>query len=222
MSNPIRQQMTRQAVQENFNAGQPATVENVAKFLPADFDLAPDDLAPFIEPPTPEGPDKAFEANIAALLNGSEPAPPAPPAAPSPRAHFAEAERALGERRVDLVRAKDAEANARRKLAIAITAFQQSTGTKPMTPDELFRANAKSEHEYRMAVARGEIEPPKRPQGIGRSAVDRAAHYGRGGNPAGGGGAYRRGAYPSQYFGAPNYDPRRGPVAQRPKLPSEL
>ena len=129
------------------------------------------------------------------------------------------ADRALAEARLTLARAKDALAASNAKLATTVTAFQVATGTKRPTQAEFFKQHAMEQNEIRRKIAVGELpSPQRRGAAIGRSAIDRAAFYQRGGNPAGGGGAYRRGAFPSQARGAPNYDPRRGATV---KLPSQ-
>jgi hypothetical protein len=127
------------------------------------------------------------------------------------------ADRNLGECRLAVARAKDAESASRRKLAAAVTQFQIATATKRPTQSEFFKQHAIEQNEIRRKIAAGEMPGPvRRNTAIGRSAVDRAAFYQKGGNPAGGGRAYARGALPASHKGAPNYDPRRGPVAKPP------
>jgi hypothetical protein len=122
------------------------------------------------------------------------------------------AEQGLANARVAVTVAGNAERAARAKLAEAVTTFQN--GFPKVTHEQLMRDVIASEQQRKAAGH------PLRPQGQpGKSAVDRQAFYGRGGNPARG--DYRRGAFPAQAKGAPNYDPRRGTVAVQPKVPSE-
>jgi hypothetical protein len=127
----------------------------------------------------------------------------------------------LSNKRVELIVAQSAERAARAKLAAAVSAFQ--SGFPVLTPQDLRNQFVKEQQAIRAAIKSGEMEQPRRGAGIGKSAIDRAAYYQKfGGGPgAGGGRAYARGAAPSQARGTPNYDPRRGPVAAQPKLPSE-
>jgi len=118
------------------------------------------------------------------------------------------ADQTLANARVALTTATYAERDARGRLAVAVTAFQQ--GLTPVTPQELRNQFVREQQELRRAAAAGEIPAPPR-RGIGKSMVDRIASYGRGGSPARG--DYRRGAYGAQSKGAPNFDPKRGPVA---------
>jgi hypothetical protein len=129
------------------------------------------------------------------------------------------ADQDLANRRVELMAAQNAERDARTKLARAVTTFQN--GFAPITPEQLRRSHVQEQADIRAAIKEGRLPMPRRGAGIGKSAVDRAAYWSKfGGGPgAGGGGAYRRGAMPSNVKGAPNYDPSRGAVA---KLPSEL
>jgi len=142
--------------------------------------------------------------------------PEAPPATPEAieraTARRLAADHALANARVAVIGAQNTERDARGKLAKAVSAFQ--SGFPPITREQLMRDMIASEQARKAAGHTS--HPQSRP---GKSVVDRVAFYGRGGNPARG--DYRRGAFPSQAFGAPNHDPRRGAVAAQPKVPSE-
>jgi hypothetical protein len=228
--NPLRDQMVRNVIGQH--AGEPITVENLAPHFPPDFDLGQDDLAPYQEVEFEGGPaevkaDPTPEPDSKALADARDAKTPVSPQPRTPKEAQALAEaieaatlrriksdQNLANRRVELLAAQSAERDARTKLAEAVTTFQK--GFAPVTPEQLRRAHVQEQAEIRAAIKDGRLSPRKNP-GSGKSVVDRMASYGRGGNPARG--DYRRGAYPSQAKGAPNYDPRRGPVA---KLPSEL
>ena len=60
--NPLRDAMVRFALQKNF--GNPVTVENVAKFLPEDFELIEDDLAPHRETAAYMGPAETVAVDL--------------------------------------------------------------------------------------------------------------------------------------------------------------
>jgi len=167
----------------------------------------------------PEADAEAVGAALDTLHQAPEPEAPAPNDPEAARNRAFAAERNLGECRLAVTRAKDAESASRRKLATAVTQFQIATGTKRPTQSEFFKQHAIEQNEIRRKIAAGELPPPqRRGAAIGRSAVDRAAFYQKGGNPAGGGRAYARGALPASHKGAPNYDPRKGPTV---KLPSQ-
>ena len=266
--NPLRAQMVRNIIAQH--EGEPITVENLAPFLPADFQLGDDDLQQYQAaarvtgakpPPVAGDPAKTsgeapapatgepvtFDDAPAAPATGQMPVigptaagpdsralaeardakPPVPlePRTPKEAAALAEAiesavqrrikaDQELANRRVELMAAGEAERAARTRLSVAVTTFQN--GFAPVSPEQMRRDYVREQNEIRAAIKDGRLPPRKNP-GHGKSMVDRQAFYGRGGNPAAGN--YRRGAYPSQAFGAPNYDPRRGNVA---KPPSEL
>jgi hypothetical protein len=244
--NPLRAMMVANIIAQNSDV--PITVEALAPLLPDNFDLGEDDLElyrerhPIEAEPTPaqheaaamvqslmsaepiefEGaPEPTPEATNApapeAVAESAEPEPPAP-ATPeqveSAVTRRNRAEQKLANARVAVLSAQNAERAARGKLAEAVTTFQN--GFPKVTREQLARDVIASEQARK--AAGHTLQPQGRP---GKSAVDRIAFYGRGGNPAGGGGAYRRGAFPAQAKGAPNFDPRRGTVAVQAKLPSE-
>jgi hypothetical protein len=140
------------------------------------------------------------------------PAPATPEAIDAAIVRRNKAEQGLANARVAVTVAGNAERAARAKLAEAVTTFQN--GFPKVTREQLMRDVIASEQERK--AAGHPLQPQGRP---GKSAVDRQAFYGRGGNPARG--DYRRGAFPAQAKGAPNYDPRRGAVAAQTKVPSE-
>jgi hypothetical protein len=240
MSNPLREQMVKNIIGEH--AGEPITVENLAKYLPDTFELGDDDLAPYQEVTeqqrdnlallqTLTGADPAsarpieFEGEPEAITTrdggSKEPeavaeseAPGTPEQIEAATLRRIKADQDLANKRVAVIAATNVERAARDRLAKAIGAFQ--SGFAPMTQQELRNQHVKEQTEIRRKIASGEMKPPRRGTGVGKSVVDRTAFYGRGGNPATGN--YRRGAYPSQAKGAPNFDPRRGATV---KVPSE-
>ena len=183
-------------------------------------------------PTTPRAPapgEAGYEATAAgpdskALADARDAKPPVPtqPRTPKEAAALAEAIEAavqrrikadqdLANRRVELMATGEAERTARAKLATAVQTFQN--GFAPVSAEQMRRDYVREQNEIRAAIKDGRLPPRKNP-GHGKSVVDRNAFYSRGGNPARG--DYRRGAYPSQAYGAPNRDPARGPVAKPP------
>ncbi len=136
---------------------------------------------------------------------------PEPEAQPEPidpeaaSARVAMAKRNCGEAGRMVIVTKEAERTARAKLAQAVTAFQRATGAIPPSQSEVFRDYAKQQAAMRVTIATGKVQAaPSRQPVPGPSAVDRIAFYGRGGNPAGGGNAFRRGAVTQK--GRPNFN----------------
>ena len=222
--NPLRRMMVENVIKQNFR--EPLTVDALKDFFPPDFDLGLDDLQPHIDAAATaiefEGEPEALPpqaravaaANVAAEPVATEPeAPPATPEAiERATVRRLAADQALANARVAVISAQNVERDARGKLAKAVGAFQ--SGFPQITREQLMRDMIASEQARKAAGHTS--HPQSRP---GKSVVDRVAFYGRGGNPARG--DYRRGAFPSQAFGAPNHDPRRGAVAAQPKVPSE-
>ena len=230
MTNILRKQMVAEAV---GRAVSPITIEHVAKYLPDDFELDTEDLAPHVpaeaEPAPQAQPfDWGALANRVDALQANAPAAPeaeqatAEPEAPAVQPGDVEAATArriaadslVANARVALITAQNVEKDARTKLANAVTQFQ--SGFAPVTPEQLRRDHVNEQAAIRQAQKDGTLPVVGRGHGIGKSVVDRMAAYSRGGNPAQGN--YRRGAYPSQMRGAPNYDPRRGPVVKPPSV----
>lgn len=218
--NPLRAMMVQNII--NQNSSEPMTVENLAQFFPKDFDLGEDDLEryrqsrPVIFEGEPEATPAATQEAAPEAVAEPEAPPPPPPATPdaieAATVRRIAADQSLANARVAVIVAGNVERAARDKLAKAVSAFQ--SGFAPITREMLMRDVIASEQQRK--AAGHPLQPQQsRP---GKSVVDRLAFYGRGGNPARG--DYRRGAFPSQAKGAPNYDPRRGAVAQ-PKLPSD-
>ena len=116
--------------------------------------------------------------------------------------------------RNSVIAAQNVERAARTKLANAVVQFQAS-GFQPVTPEQLRRDHVKEQQAIRAGIANGTIAPPPRGVGIGKSMVDRIAYAQRGGS-------HNNGNFParsaSTVKGAPNFDPRKGPVV---KLPSQ-
>lgn len=228
--NQVRHDMVKDVIELH---GGPITIERIAAWLPNDFELGLDDLAPFLneqaptdiefegdEPATAETPATVPVEAAPIVEATAEPEAPPPPTQEEIEAAVIRrnaADQALANRRAELIVAQGAERVTRDKLAKAIQTFQAGTPFKPMTRDELIRSHLAAESALRQ-VRKNQGAPAPR---IGRSAVDRVAYYSKfGGGPgAGGGRAYARGAAPSQAKGAPNFDPRRGPTV---KLPSQV
>jgi hypothetical protein len=213
--NPLRAAMVANVIAQN--SGEALTVENIARLLPDNFDLGEDDLEHYRQsrPITFEGEPEATPAATQEAAPEAVAEPEAPPATPDQIETATQrriaADQSIANARVAVIAAGNVERAARAKLAEAVTTFQN--GFPKVTREQLMRDMIASEQERKAAGN------PLRPQGRpGKSAVDRTAFYGRGGNPARG--DYRRGAFPSQAKGAPNYDPRRGAVAALPKVPS--
>jgi hypothetical protein len=252
MENVLRKQMVADAV--NRGAGSPITIEFVAKFLPDDFELGTDDLAPYMAAeaePEAEAPfdwnalgeqvDRVREKRLAAQAGQTAPTEQEAEALGEQEAaafnSHRERQRApvtaddigaamtrrlaadalVNNSRVTLITAQNVEKDARIKLADSIIQFQ--SGFDKLTPEQLRRDHVKEQAAIRQAQKDGTL-PMRLGPGIGKSAVDRAAYFSKFGHGAGagGGGAYRRGAYSSNERGTLNTDPRRGAVA---KLPSE-
>lgn len=133
---------------------------------------------------------------------------------PAPRDLEAEceaAEQAMMGARDYLKAAKDQATAKRHAFALALRNWQNQSGA-PSDNAELMRRHARSSLDRRAAIARGEIAPDAQPVStVGRSVLDRTAAAMAGHKGPGGGGAFRRGNYPSQ---------RQGSFAPRPKLPS--
>jgi hypothetical protein len=228
--------MVRVAVNMATENGEPIDIEHVAKYLPGpcntlkmyeddpnDFELGLDDLAPYLPPgvvmieatpdgrPFAEAEPEAEPQQLSVTESEPEPEPDlrelwppesvSVPVAPTPFE--------LGEFRLALAVAKDREAIARSRLGKSVEAYQRASGTKPPTPDELFRQHAREQNAYLADIKAGRVPAPTRSR-IGASVVDRmaAAQIGSG-QRAGGGRAYARKAYPATMRG------------QRLKLPSE-
>jgi hypothetical protein len=216
--NPLRAMMVANIIAQN--PSESITVENLAPFFPKDFDLGEDDLENYRQsrPVIFEGESEATTAATqeAAPDAVAEPEAPPPPATPdqveAATNRRVAADQSLANARSAVMAAGWVERDARDKLAKAVSAFQ--SGFAPITREMLMRDVIASEQARKAAG-----HPSQRQGQPGKSVVDRIAFHGRGGNPARG--DYRRGAFPSQTKGAPNYDPRRGAVAAQPKLPSE-
>jgi hypothetical protein len=214
--NPLRDFLIRAEIQTH--PGEEVTVENLAKYLPSDFDLRDDDLAPFIEAPVEfEGEAPQAQTNAKPIIETlaevkaetePEPEPITAEQIEAAVTRRREAEQNLANRRVDLLKADTVVRAARDALSKAVSAFQ--SGFAPISREKLMRDYISSEQARK--AAGHQSAPQGRP---GKSVVDRMAFYSRGGSPARG--SYQRGAYPSQLKGAKNYDPRRGPVAKLPE-----
>lgn len=212
--NPLRDQMVKNIIGQH--PGEPVTVEHLAQFLPPDFDLGDDDLQPYQQAAVSGGPPDTEKrvldpATVYEAQMSPKQAAATQEAIEAATQRRIAADQVLANRRVELLAAQDAERVARDRLATSIMTFQK--GFPPMTPEQLRRAHVQEQTEIRQAIKDGRLNPRKN-TGHGKSMVDRQAFYGRGGNPAHGN--YRRGAFPSQAYGAPNYDPRRGPVVKPP------
>jgi hypothetical protein len=223
----LRKEMVADAVQR---AGSPITVEFVSKFLPEDFELEESDLAEF-QPAEAVPAAQAEPFDWAALnervqrLNANGEAPdmqePEAPAVQEPPA-LGDIEAATARRiasdslvantRNAVLAAQNVEREARARLANAVVQFQ--SGFQAVTPEQLRRDHVKEQQAIRAGIANGTIEPPRYGSGVGKSVVDRIAFAQRSGSHNNGN--FRRGA--STIKGAPNFDPRKGPVA---KLPSQ-
>lgn len=221
---------------------EPRTVEALAQYLPSDFDLGDDDLAPYqegadivFENETPPvtirengrtkllDPEAAARRNTPPAKDDSKPGvkaeadEPAAPLPPDPDAIEAAVKRRL--------KADQDLANRRVELIAAQTAERAARaelaqavttfqrGFPPMTPEQLRREHVREQAEIRAAIKDGRLSP-RQNRGMGKSIVDRQAYFSRGGNPAAG--DYRRGAFSSSMRGRSNYDPRRGFVAAKP------
>ena len=203
--NPLRAAMVLNVISQN--PGEPIAVENLAKYLPDNFDLGPDDLERYAEAAlaeavtTRDGGSKEPEAvaeSAAEIAPEQLSEPPTPEAIEAATLRRIAADQNIANARVAVTVAANAERVARDKLATALGVFQ--SGFAPITPQELRRQHVQEQQEIRRKIAAGEMPPPRH-AGIGKSAVDRAAFYQRGGNPAGGGRAYARGAAPAAAYG---------------------
>jgi hypothetical protein len=226
--NPHRKEYIADAI-ERAGPDAPLTVEHISRYLPDDFKLTDANLAEFRPAEAePEAPPQAapfvgwsaLKDRVDALqANGaapevkepeavSEPAPATPDESVSARRN--QVEKDLANARVARTVAGNTERRLYGVLAKAITQFQ--SGFAPMTPEQLRRDYVKEQAAIRQGIKDGTISTGPGPA-IGKSVVDRAAYYSRG-NPRTGN--YRRGAYPANYKGGPNFDPRRGPVVKPP------
>jgi hypothetical protein len=224
----VRKQMIADALQ-SAGADAPITVEHIARFLPDDFELEESDLAEF-QPaeaePVAQPFDWAVLKNRADVMraNGAAPEVQEPEAVAEPAPVQPGDIEAATERRIKsislvanarnaVLAATNVEREARTRLAAAVTQFQSGFASRP-TPEQLRRDHVKEQQAIRAGIKDGAIEPPRYGVGVGKSVVDRIAYAQRGGSHNNGN--FRRGA--STIKGAPNFDPRKGPVA---KLPSQ-
>lgn len=229
--NPHRKEYIADAI-ERAGPDAPLTVEHISRYLPGDFKLTDANLAEFRPAEAEPAPVTVFE--LAASLksrvdamqaNGAAPEAepessgtvevvPDTPATPEEielvSARRNQVEKDLANARVARTVAGNTERRLYGVLAKAITQFQ--SGFVPMTPEQLRREYVQEQAAIRQGIKDGTIPTGPGPA-IGKSVVDRAAYYSRG-NPRTGN--YRRGAYPANYKGGPNFDPRRGPVVKPP------
>jgi hypothetical protein len=216
MSNPLRDQLVKNMIAQH--PGEPLTVENFAPYfadLP-NFDLGDDDLEQYAEAAAEqaiefEGAPEPLAQPIKApetVAESVKPVPGTPEEIEAATIRRLDADKTLANARVAIMAAQHDERDARNKLAKAVSAFQ--SGFAPITSQELRTQFVKEQQEIRRAIAAGEMPGRPGPK-IGKSAVDRAAYYQRGGTPTGGGRAYARGALPASV---------RGRVFA-PKVPSE-
>jgi hypothetical protein len=223
--NPLREDMIRNVISER--AGEPITVENLAKFFPDDFFLCDGDLAPYREAePATEQPiefegatepeAQPFNHPLPITGNEAEQAPGPPPPAfeqiENATQRRIKADQDLANARVLQMKEDKAEEQLCAALATAVTAFQAAF--PPVTRETLMQQHNQEQAAIRHAISRGEMPAPQ--QNVPRGAVSRAAYYQRFGHGAraGGGRAYAsravrtadgkgpmQTAYPSQAFG---------------------
>jgi hypothetical protein len=207
MTNILRDQMVRRAVQKAQNGKFDINIRNVAMFLPGptandaklreqeDFALDADDLRPWLPVPGPE-PGSLAERLKDVEIEYVEPNPSERPAVryAALEAKAIELEQERADLRVTFDVAIRDELNARHELDSVARAFMNGFAA-PMTPDQLLKQHAASEAETRAKIARGEL-PGRRAQPVGPSVLDRFMAAQRGGNPGFAGRAYARGASP--------------------------
>jgi hypothetical protein len=182
--NPMRDLMIAQAVNRARADDGVTTLPAIQILLPADFDLAEQELKDTLALMGSEPPEVTAESADAA---------PAEPTAPTmtreqaqERVRLAHAD--LAAHRADLIRCGNRQRKARADLGAAISAFiaQQA----PKTREQLIRDEIAANQQFKADVAVGKVRPRERPR-PGRSVVDRIASYQRGGSPASGN--FRRG-----------------------------
>jgi hypothetical protein len=225
--NPLRDDMIRNVVSER--AGEPITVENLARFFPDDFCLCDYDLAPYIDgapaeqpiefegaEPTPAPEAEAFNHPLPVSGNEAEQAPEPPPPTPEQIDKAVQrrikADQDLANMRVLQLTEDDKERELRTALAKAVHTFQ--SGFPPINPALARKQHAQEQVQIRQAIKDGLLPGPE--QNVPRGAVSRAAYYRRFGHGprTGGGGAYAsrmvksvdgkgpmQTAYPSQAYG---------------------
>jgi hypothetical protein len=162
--------------------------------------------------PEPVSRDPDNPLPVAEVQAAPEPVAEVQPAPRDIEAECEAAEQAMMAARDALKAAKDHAVEKRHAFVLALRNWQNASGA-PADQSELMRRHAKSSLERRAAQARGEIPPDAEPVStVGPSRLDQVAAAMAGHKGPGGGGAFRRGHYPSQ---------RQGGYAPRPKVPSE-
>jgi hypothetical protein len=206
--NPLRQNMTRDAVAKARDGNLEITVRNVAMFLPGptafdpalkkqpDFALDADDIAPYLplaaEPLIVEPSTEIVDAKTVEVQQPVE----------SPQARIARLETAtikLERERQDLRYAREQavidERAAQLELEKIARAFM-SGFSPPITPDQLLRQHVQQQAEQRRLRAEGKVPGP-RARTVGPSTLDRYAAAQRGGSPGFAGRGYSRGGLPA-------------------------
>jgi hypothetical protein len=209
--NDIRDALLMAAIAKAQQDGVPITVPvlELECGLPADFELGQDELdgmlasmAPAEAESTPIEPD---------AVDAPEESSPAAMTATEARDRVVALNNQLAQARADVMSAQQRQRDARAKLGAAITQFQ--SGFAKISPSELLRQNARDQAELRRLGKDGRMRQSQ----PGPSAVDQMAYFSKGGSVnRGAGPKWRRGAYDASAQGAPNSDPRRGPVAKPP------